>query len=243
MKGFTQTRLEQIAVEFVQACKNELVNKNPDEPLMVLSVPDTVTNKVVTADFIKDLNEDRLKEYEWLHFFDTMTSMVIDSLASVDPSSKTEEGRYSPSDKEAEWASKVAVAIKRKNLEKARQILDEGSFDSVFEIETAFQAEQPSLPEEGEEEREESIHASFSIDTEQHRGILITVYPFHRLSAIASRGYVRLIRAAICWFFLRNSSSRSSSVMDTIPVVDDIATELRSLTMSGIGFCDDEDIY
>ena len=100
MKGYTQTRLEQIAVEFAFVCRKELPNKNPSEPLMVLSVPDPVANKVFAADFIKDVNEERLNKYDWNQFFDSMMERTLDSLGdqaktpvSADAAS---EGRYSP---------------------------------------------------------------------------------------------------------------------------------------------------
>ena len=196
----TEQQLENIAKEFATACFHELYNKDPEAPAMTLTVP----GERAKADFLVDLNQERVGEHEWIVLFNDMVApYVYEPLRNSQPV-------YRPTDAEHRWASKIAVAVKNGRLETARSLLEDGTpNDSVFSVRTDISAEQPvpfsqddSTSANTSPVKSRSIRGEISVPYESHF-IEISIGPSAEFARIRILGYTRLVNALVCWFILR----------------------------------------
>lgn len=217
MKRATETQVASTCAEYATACLTKLYNSDPSKPAMTLSIGhiDAATGYVKHAvDFVKDVNEDRLKEYDWIFFFKALMtsfdSASVSGSVSGDGGAATTDAknRYRPSDDEVAWAGRVAIAITSGNLAKMRALLDKGPGpNSGFNITVPIQMAQ-SIPDYDDSEsaganKTRAIRGELVVNAD-YGTVDILLEPFSRQSEIERLGYKRLLHATICWFIYNN---------------------------------------
>lgn len=205
MKRATETQVTATCAEYAAACLRELYNADPEKPVMALKAGhlDVTGYREYTVDFVKDVNENRLKEYDWIVFFKGLMNTAPETTTT------TAAARYRPSDAEVTWAAKIVRAITRENMDKMRALLDKGppSQNTGFNVTVPLQMAQ-SIPEyedsdSGSPQKPRPIRGELSVNAE-YGTVDILLEPFSRENEIERLGYKRLIHATIYWFVSRN---------------------------------------
>lgn len=207
MKRATETQVTATCAEYAAACLRELYNADPEKPVMALKVGhlDVTGYREYTVDFVKDVNENRLKEYDWIVFFKGLMNTAPETTAAV-------TSRYRPSDAEVTWAAKIVRAITSEKMDKMRALLDKGPPGQAtgFNVTVPLQMAQ-SIPEYEDSDSGKSaspqkprpIRGELSVNAE-YGTVDILLEPFSRENEIERLGYKRLIHATIYWFVSRN---------------------------------------